>query len=183
MRFCIDYRRLNALTKKDMFSLPRIDDMLDKLSGMRIFSTLDARSGYWQIRMGASSQEKTAFITHNRLYEFRVMPFSLCNSPATFQRLMQQALRGLGGDQPFCSVYVDDIIVFSHTVEEHVAQPKLVFACLREIGLKLHPEKCCFAQTKVLYLGHVVSARGIHPNPDKVKAVKEFSVPNNLKQV
>ena len=98
------------------------------------------------------------------------MPFGLCNSPATFQILMQQALRGLGGGaRPFCSIYVDDIIVFSRTVEEHVAHLKLVFASLREIGLRLHLEK-------VLYLGHVVSARGIHPNPDKVKAVKEFGV-------
>ena len=100
LRFCVDYHHLNALTKKDVFPLPRIDDMLDQLSGMRIFSTLDAHSGYWQTRMEASSQEKTALITHNRLYEFRVMPFSLCNSPATFQRLMQHGYNLSSHDSP-----------------------------------------------------------------------------------
>jgi len=116
LRFCVDYRRLNAVTRKDVFPLPRIDDLLDQLGGKRVFSTLDARSGYWQIQMHETSREKTAFVTMDGLYEFRVMPYGLCNAPATFQRLMQRTVAGLGS---FCSVYVDDIIVFSSTVEEH----------------------------------------------------------------
>ena len=116
LRFCVDYRRLNAVTRKDVFPLPCIDDLLDQLKGKRIFSTLDAKSGYWQILMGPSSREKTAFITHSGLYEFNVMPFGLCNAPATFQRLVQHVLMGL---ESFCSVYIDDILVFSANPEEH----------------------------------------------------------------
>ena len=108
LRFCVDYRRLNALTSKDVFPLPRIDDILDQLSGKCLFSTLDARTGYWQIKVHESSREKTAFVTMDGLYKFCVMPFGLCNAPATFQRLMQKTLAGLGA---FCSVYIDDIIV------------------------------------------------------------------------
>ena len=117
VRFCVDYRALNTVTKKDVFPMPRIDDMLNQLGGKQIFSTLDAKTGYWQIRMGPTSQQKTAFTTHTGLYEFRVMPFGVCNGPVTFQHLMQRVLRGTSD---FCNVYIDDIIVFSKAVEEHV---------------------------------------------------------------
>ena len=110
LRFCVDYRALNAVTRKDVFPMPRIDDMLDQLGGKRGFWTLDARTGYWQIHMVLLPRKKTAFATHDGLYEFRVMPFGVCNGPATFQRLMQQTLRGLG---ECCSVYIDDMVVFS----------------------------------------------------------------------
>ena len=96
LRFCVDYQRLNAVMRKDVFHLPRIDDLLDQLGGKRVFSTLDAQSGYWQIQMHETSREKTAFVTMDGLYEFRVMPYGLCNAPATFQRLMQRTLAGLG---------------------------------------------------------------------------------------
>ena len=179
-RFCVDYRALNAVTRKDVFPMPRIDDMLDQLGGKKIFTTLDARSGYWQIKMGSESQEKTAFSTHDGLYEFRVMPFGVCNGPATFQRLMHHALRGFG---EFCNVYIDDMIVFSSSVGEHLEHLQLVFDRLREVGVRLHPAKCEFASPKVHYLGHVITAEGILPNPDKVKAVKEFRNPTNVKEV
>ena len=113
LRFCVNYRRLNALTSKNVFPLPRIDDILDQLSGKCIFSTLDARTGYWQTKVHKSSCEKTAFVTMDGLYEFRVMPFGLCNAPGTFQRLMQKTLAGLGA---FRSVYIDDVIVFSQSL-------------------------------------------------------------------
>lgn len=129
--FCMDYRRLNAVTRKDVYPLPHIDDLLDQLSGKRIFSTLDASTGYWQIRMEEKSVEKTAFVTMDGLYEFRVMPFGLCNTPATFQCLMQKALRGL----PFCSVFIDDI-VFSDSMDAHLEHLKQVFDRLWRIRLK-----------------------------------------------
>ena len=183
LRFCVDYRRLNALTRKDVYPLPRIDDLLDQLSGKKVFSTLDAHTSYWQIRMHESSQEKTAFVTMDGLYEFRVMPFGLCNAPATFQRLMQGTLSGLGGDKPFSNVYIDDIIVFSSSIQEHVDHLSQVFERLKKIGLRLHPQKCHFTCPRVLYLGHITSAEWISPNPDKVRAVQEFRVPTNVRAV
>ena len=183
MRFCVDYRQLNAITRKDVYPLPRIDDLLDQLSGKKIFSTLDARAGYWQIAVHEASQEKTAFVTMDGLYEFHVMPFGLCNTPATFQRLMQKILAGLGGSNPFCSVYIDDIIVYSDSVEEHLDHLTQIFGRLRRSGLKLHPQKCCLGFSEVAYLGHTISAHGISPNPEKVRAVQEFQVPSNVKKV
>ena len=180
LRFCVDYRRLNALTSKDVFPLPRIDDILDQLSGKCIFSTLDGRTGYWQIKVHESSREKTAFVTMDGLYEFRVMPFGLCNAPATFQRLMQKTLAGLSA---FCSVYIDDVIVFSRSLEEHLDHLSQVFSRLRKVGLKLHPSKCQFAFPEVPYLGHIISAKGISPNPDKVRAVRDYPVPTNVRAI
>ena len=117
-RFCVDYRRLNSVTKMDVFPLPRIDDSIDILSHSRYFSTLDLRSGYWQVKMASESIEKTAFATHSGLYEFVVMPFGLCNAPSTFQRLMERVLTGLARD--VCIVYLDDILVMGTTFEEHL---------------------------------------------------------------
>ncbi len=150
--------------------------MLDQLSGK---TTLDAKSGYWQIRMEPGSVDKTAFITHDGLFEFVVMPFGLCNAPATFQRLMQQILSGLA----FCCVFIDDILVFSDTLEEHIDHLRQIFQRLRRYNLKLHPGKCKFARGQVDYLGHVISEEGIAPNPDKVRAVQEFPVPTTVRGV
>ena len=183
LRFCVDYRRLNAVTRKDVFPIPRIDDILDQLSGKKVFSTLDAKRGYWQIRMAEESQPKTAFVVPGGLYEFRVMPFGLCNAPATFQRLMQKVLGGLGGERPFCSVYIDDIIVYSDSVADHLDHLRQVFARLRRVGLKLHPGKCSFARQSVTYLGHVISSQGIAPDPKKVEAVKNFPIPTSVREV
>ena len=180
LRFCVDYRRLNAITRKDVFPLPRIDDLLDQLKGKSVFSTLDAKTGYWQIRMEESSREKTAFVTSNGLYEFRVMPFGLCNAPATFQRVMQKVLAGLS---EFCSVYIDDILVFSSSIEEHVEHLKQIFKRLQRAGLMLHPQKCSFGSHEVLYLGHHISANGISPNPQKIVAVKSFPTPTSVKSI
>ena len=121
-RFCVDYRGLNSLTKPDTYPLPRIDDLLDKLAGAKYFSTLDLASGFWQIKVHHTSREKTAFVTRHGLYEFRVMPFGLCNAPSVFQRLIHRVLSGLkplkGPD--FVSVYINDVLVFSKTLEEHL---------------------------------------------------------------
>ena len=163
----------------DVFPLPRIDDSLDLLADSKYFTTLDLAAGYWQVRMSPESQEKTAFVTHSGLYEFAVMPFGLCNAPATFQRLMESVLVGLARDT--CIVYLDDILVLGKTFQEHLQNLWRVFDRLREAGLRLKPTKCHMGRRKVEYLGYIVSDQGVAADPKKVDAVQAFPVPNNLK--
>ena len=181
IRLCVDYRKLNSRTVRDAYPLPRIDEALDALCHARYFSCLDLTSGYHQVKVAAKDKHKTAFISSMGLYEFTRMPFGLTNAPATFQRLMSTAF----GDMNFNSVllYLDDIIVFSATVEEHVSRLSKVFTRLREHGLKLKPSKCHLLQNSVKYLGHVVSAEGISTDPDKIAAVKTWPVPKSKKDV
>ena len=180
-RFCVDYRRLNALTKTDVYPLPRIEDYLDALSGVRYFSTLDLAAGYWQVPMHPDSVEKTAFVSHAGSYEFLVMPFGLKNVPATFQRLMANVLAGL--PQRVCMDYIDDILVVGQTFEEHLENLRTVLQRLREAGLKLKPSKCDLLKTEVQYLGYVVSADGIKIDPRKTQAVRDFPVPTNVRSL
>ena len=179
LQFCVDYRRVNAITKKDVYPLPRIDDILDILGQAQYFSTLDLASGYWQIEMDPATKDKSAFTTHSGLFEFEHMPFGLCNTPATFQRLVQAVLTGMEWD--FCFVYLDDnILVFSRMFEEHLDHLQQVFDRLRKAGLTLKPKKCSFLQDQVIYLGHVISSKGIAPDPSKTKKVKDFPVPTDV---
>ena len=180
-RFCVDYRKLNNVTKKDAYPLPRIADTLDSMCGARYFSTLDLASGYWQVELHSDSREKSAFATCYGLYEFNVMPFGLCNAPATFQRLMENVLKGL--QWKTCLVYLDDVIIYSKTPEEHLERLREVFGRLREAGLKLKPTKCQFFQHNVNYLGHVISEDGVETDPDKIKTVTEWPIPISAKQV
>jgi transposase InsO family protein len=174
-RFCVDYTALNAVTKKDRFPLPRIDDLLDKLKGAKLFSCLDLASGYWQVKMQEGDEEKTAFSTPQGHYEFKVMPFGLTNAPGTFQRLMNKVLGGIKG----VIVYIDDILVFSEDWPEHLKILKQVFQALREHGLKLKASKCHFAQEKVKFVGHVLDAEGCRPDPEKVESIRLFPKPKN----
>ena len=180
-RFCVDFRRLNAVTRKDSFPIPRVDDTLDALNGTQFFSTMDLISGYWQVGVHADSREHTAFITYGGLYEFLVTPFGLANAPSTYQRLMEYVLRNL--TYKICLIYLDDILVYSRTFMEHLDHLRQVFDRLRHANLKLKPSKCNFVCTKVNYLGHVVSPKGIAPDPDKISAVKDFPRPHNVKTV
>ena len=180
-RFCIDYRKVNAHTHRDAYPLPRIDETLDSLSGATYFSTLDLASGYWQVEMAERDKEKTAFSTPYGHYEFNVMPFGLTNAPATFQRLMECVLSGLTLSE--CLIYLDDIIIFSATFSEHVARLRNVLQRLRNANLKLKPSKCCFAQSSVKYLGHIVSRKGVHADPEKVEAVFNYPSPKDLKEL
>ena len=184
-RFCVDYRRLNTLTKSDTYPLPRIDDLLDKLGGAKYFSTLDLASGFWQVRVHPASIEKTAFLTPHGLYEFRVMPFGLCNAPSVFQRLMNRVVSELNpsNGKEFVSVYIDNLLVYSKTLSEHLIHLSKVLGRLREVNLMLKPGKCHFARKEVQYLGHVLTPDGVKPNQDLVKAVECFPAPKDLKGV
>jgi len=181
IRFCVDYRQLNDVTRKDAYPLPRKDETLDALSGAKVFTTLDLASGYWQVEMSAADREKTAFATRHGLFEFQVMSFGLCNAPGTFQRLMEFVLAGLQWQK--CLVYLDDVIVYGRDFDEHLERLAEVFRRFRQAGLKLKPSKCCFLRPRVPYLGHVISAEGVSTDPAKIEAVKRWPVPSRVTDV
>ena len=180
-RFCIDYRKLNDVTVKDAYPLPRVDDCIDALSGAKFFSSLDLNSGYWQVGMKEEDKEKTAFCTTMGLYHFSVMSFGLVNAPSTFERLMENVLRGLQWVE--CLLYMDEIIVPCTTVEEGLERLEHIFQRLHQACLKCKPSKCIFFQKQVKFLGHLVSEDGVAADPDKVKAVRDWPIPCNAKQV
>ena len=181
LRFCVDYRKLNEITVKDVYPLPRIDATLDQLGGCCYFTALDLTSGFWQVDLDDVDAAKTAFLTPDGLYEFTAMPFGLSNAPATFQRLMDQVL----GNRRFeyALVYLDDVMIHSKTFEEHLVHLESVLSCLQEASLACKLKKCSIAQNSTVYLGHVVSGRGIEPEPAKLQAVKELVPPRDVKEI
>ena len=180
-RFCVDYRKVNTVTRRDAYPLPRIDDTLDTLSGSKWFSTLDLISGYWQVQMNPADQEKTAFCTPEGLFEFTVMPFGLCNAPATFQRLMDMILAGLQWNR--CLVYLDDVIIIGRTFLDHLTNLSMVFERIRQAGLKLQPSKCKLCRKEVTFLGHIVSQDGIATDHSKTEQVSKWPVPSSCTEV
>ena len=182
LRFCIDLRRLNNRTVKNAYSLPKIESILDSLIGAQIFSTLDLKAGYWQVEMAEECKAYTAFTCGPLgFYECDTMPFGATNAPATFQRLMHDCLGDL--NMNWCIVYLDDIIIFSDTKEEHLKRLEAVFQKLFAAGLKLKPSKCFFFREEIEYLGHVVSGKGIATNPKKVEAVAKWPTPKTVYDV
>lgn len=181
LRLCVDYRLLNSKTRKDAFPLPRIEESLDALSGAQWFSTIDLASGYHQVPVTEKDRMKTAFCTPFGLFEFQRMPFGLCNAPSTFQRLMERMF----GDQNCHSLllYLDDVIVFSPTVDEHLNRLELVLNRFQNEGLKIKLQKCHFFQQEVQYLGHVISSKGVSTDPKKISAVTNWPVPNTLSEL
>ena len=181
LRLCIDFRKLNDITLKDSFPLPRIDDTLNKLNGAKFFTTLDLESGYWQIELDEASKEKTAFIVEDNLFQFKRMAMGLCNAPATFQRTMNFVLRDVLGKKAL--VYLDDIIIYSKTWEDHLRDLREVFALLKKANFKLKLKKCQFLRQEVNYLGHIITQDGIAPDPQKIQKIKDYPVPTSADEV
>ena len=181
IRICVDYRKLNAVTIKDAYPLPRVDDLLDALSGSAYFSSLDLASGYFNVEVAEEDKPKTAFCTPFNTYIYNRMPFGLSNAVAVFQRLMTAVLGGLIGHQ--ACAYLDDVIIFSKTFEEHIARLQNVLQRFRETKLKIKLSKCSFCASSVQFLGHVVDKNGIRPDKTKISKIVAWPEPKGLDEV
>jgi hypothetical protein len=173
-RMCIDYRALNKITVKDKFPLPRAEDLFDQLKGAKFFTKIDLKSGYHQIKVRSQDVPKTAFRTPLGAFEWLVMPFGLTNAPATFQRFVNHILQEYLGE--FVCVYMDDILIYSNTEEEHIIHVRKVLDILRANKLLAKMSKCDFFAPQVEYLGHIVSAHGVSVDPAKIKAILEWPI-------
>ena len=180
LRLCVDYRRLNQLSKFDAYPMPCIKEVFESVGSSTVITTLDLASGYWQIPIAEGSREKTAFATPFGLFEFTIMPFGLHSAPATFQWMINHVLSGC---QNFAQAYIDDIVVYSRSWEEHLDHLRQVFTRLQGAGLTVKIKKCQFGRPKVPYLGHLVGGGDLEPDPGKVQAVKEYPQPETKKDV
>ena len=180
-RMCIDYRKLNQVTKQNSYPLPDISDILSSMNSAKIFSCLDLKSGYYQIQMEEKDKPKTAFVCFKGLFEFNVLPFGLCAAPPVFQELMNRVLKP--ALNKFAFAYIDDIIIYSKDANEHIKHLQIVFDLLRDAGLKLKLSKCEFGVEKVKYLGHEISKNGINPDPEKIAVIKKLQYPRTIREV
>ena len=180
-RFCVDYRKVNAVSKRDAFPVPDIQDALDHLRDSKYFATFDLLSGYWQLGLTERAKERSAFCTRRGLFQFKRLPFGLAGAPSSFCRLMSIALRDLLW--VICLCYLDDIIIFAKTPQELLHRLRQVLDRLREVGLKVKPSKCVLFQKEIKFLGHLVSEHGIEPVPDKLEIIKNWPTPHCLRDV
>jgi hypothetical protein len=181
LRMCVDWRALNKLTIKNRCPIPRIDEMLDRLKGAKYFTKIDLRSGYNQVRVADEDIPKTAINTRYGHFEFLVMHFGLTNAPATFQTLMQHVLRPFL--DIFAIVYIDDILIYSSSIDEHLEHIKSILEVLRKHKLYAKESKCEFMKNSVEYLGHIVSDKGVSTDPAKIKAVRDWPTPKDVSEV
>lgn len=180
-RLCVDYRRLNDVTIKDKYPMPRIDEILDSLSEAKIFTKLDALSGYHQIKMREEDVEKTAFACREGLFEFLRMPFGLVNGPATFQRIMNGILKEHLGKTVM--VYMDDIVIYSKTKEQHMKDVDQILQLLKQAGLKLNEKKCEYNKEEIAILGHLVGSEGVRVDPKRVESILNMKIPTTRKEL
>lgn len=181
-RFCVDFRKLNGVTKKDAYPLPYVSAILDRLKGAKYLSSLDIKTAYWQVPMKETSKEYTAFTIPGRgLYQFTRMPFGLCNAPAVWQRLMDKVI---GADlEPYAFVYLDDIIVISSSFEDHINILDQIFTRLYNAGLTVSKDKCHFCKPELKYLGYIIDKKGLRVDPEKVQAILSIPTPSNIREV
>jgi hypothetical protein len=178
-RFCIDYRKINNITQKDVYPLPRIDDIIEQLSESRWFTKFDLKNGYFQVPISEKDKMKTAFATQDGLYEFNRLPQGLLNSPPTFQRIMNETLCNLRWH--ICLVYLDDIVVYSKFFNQHLKDVDTVCSALARNNFKLNVEKCEFFKQEITFLGYKINDQGVSPSDAHVLAIKYFPVPTSSK--
>lgn len=181
LRFCVDYRKLNALTKRDSYPIPRIDECLDSLGDASYFSSLDANSGYWQLKIAEADREKTAFVCHAGTFQYRRMPFGLTNAPATFQRALDVILSAFTWKT--CIVYLDDVVIFSKDIEAHIRDVDKILTIMESAGLTLNIAKCHFFTKDLMYLGHKIRPGSLTVDPVTIKALREASPPINQSEL
>ena len=174
LRVCVDFRRLNGVTRQDAYPMPRIDELIDRLGRAKVITTLDLSKGYWQVPVAAEDRAKTAFSSPYGLFQFTVMPFGLQGAPATFQRMMDELLRGTEG---YSAAYLDDIVIYSDNWKDHMKHLKEVFRRLRKAALTVKFDKCQFGMDQCIYLGHMVGNGTVRPENSKLEALKEFPIP------
>ena len=178
LRFCCDFRPLNEVTIKDAYPLPRIDESLSRLGKAKIYTSIDLACAFWQIHVRKADRQKTAFACELGLFEWRRMPFGMCNASASFQRAIARALqRIVNREGSMVMAYIDDIVIATETIEDHMDRLREVFQCLREAGFKMRVSKCDFMKSEIKYLGRVVSADGIKPDPKAVAKLKDWDIP------
>ncbi|CAC5409542.1 Transposon Ty3-I Gag-Pol polyprotein,Transposon Ty3-G Gag-Pol polyprotein [Mytilus coruscus] len=180
VRWCCDFRRLNELTVKCAYAVPRIDMCIDCLSSASIFSCIDLQSGYWQLKVEEKDIPKTVFISKYGLFEYTKMPFGLCNAPVTFQCCIELILRSLQWQTVL--IYLEDVIIYSSNIDEHFKHLNEVLTRLKNAGLKLKPSKCDLIKEEILYLGHIVGQHGVKPNPKIIERVQYWKTPSNTKE-
>ena len=179
LKLCVDYRAFNKVTVKNSYPLPRVDDLFDRLAGAKYFSRIDLRSGYHQIRIAQGDEEKTACRTRYGSFEFLVMPFGLCNAPATFTTLMNNIFHEYLDD--FVIIYIDGILVYSKTAEEHAEHLEKVFQKLRSNKLYAKGDKCDWGKLRIKFLGHELTQGGVLVDDQKIKAILEWEKPKTTK--